>query len=118
LKYREVVESDQLETLFGLFQKLIASKSNDPEGVYLLQSMVEFVPREALAPYISNIFALLFQHLTSSKTTKYVKSLLVFFSLFTIRYGVKLAIHLQRNVNQYLSCVVHEPYQLISLPDD
>ena len=104
---QQVVESGKLEALLGIFQKLVASKSNDHEGFYLLQSMVEFLPREALVPFISKIFVLLFQRLTSSKTTKYIKSLLVFFSLFAIRYGVKLAINL-RKVNQ---CLVSEPYQ-------
>lgn len=76
-----------MEALLGIFQKLVASKSNDHEGFYLLQSMIEFLPKEALQPFMNKLFVLLFQRLHSSKTTKYVKSLLVFFFLFAIQYG-------------------------------
>jgi exportin-2 (importin alpha re-exporter) len=84
---RQVVASQKLEALLGIFQKLVASKSNDHEGFYLLQSMIEYLPKEALTPFLSKLFVLLFQRLSSSKTTKYVKSTIVFFSLFAIRYS-------------------------------
>jgi exportin-2 (importin alpha re-exporter) len=84
---RQVVASQKLEALLGIFQKLVASKSNDHEGFYLLQSMIEYLPKEALTPFLSKLFVLLFQRLSSSKTTKYVKSIIVFFSLFAIRYS-------------------------------
>ena len=51
-----VVESGKLEALLGIIQKRIASKSDDHQGFYLLQSMIEFLPREALVPFISKIF--------------------------------------------------------------
>lgn len=84
---RQVVASAKLEALLGIFQKLVASKSNDHEGFYLLQTMLEFFPKEALSQFFHRLFVLLFQRLSSSKTTKYVKCLLVFFSLFAIRYS-------------------------------
>jgi len=79
--------SQQISGLLGVFQKLIASKTNDHEGFYLLQSMVEHMPPDSLAQYMKQVFIVLFQRLTSSKTTKYVKSLLVFFFVFTIKNG-------------------------------
>jgi len=71
--------------LLGIFQKLIASKNNDHEGFYLLQSMIENMPAESLSNYLKQVFFLLFQRLSSSKTTKYIKSLLVFFFVFVIK---------------------------------
>jgi len=67
----------------------VASKSNDHQGFYLLQSLMEFSDDKSLAPYMKQIFVLLFQRLTSSKTTKFIKSLLVFFSLFAYKYGAQ-----------------------------
>merc|ERR1712203_784897 len=81
----QVVE--HISGLLGIFQKLIASKNNDHEGFYLLQSMIENMPAESLANYLKQVFFLLFQRLSSSKTTKYVKSLLVFFFVFAIKNG-------------------------------
>ena len=39
-----------------------------------------------MSQYTKSIFMLLFQRLTSSKTTKFVKSFLVFLFLYTIKY--------------------------------
>ena len=61
--------------------------ANDHEGFNLLQAMVEFMPKDVMNQYIKQIFTLLFQRLTSSKTTKFVKSFLVFIFLFTCQYG-------------------------------
>jgi len=73
--------------LLGVFQKLIASKNNDHEGFYLLQTMIEHLPAEAFSANLKQVFIVLFQRLTSSKTTKYVKGLLVFFFVFVIKNG-------------------------------
>lgn len=43
--------------------------------------------REALAPYHKQIFILLFQRLSSSKTTKYVIGLIVFFNLYAVKFS-------------------------------
>jgi len=83
----DITKDDRILALLGVFQKLIASKANDHEGFYLLGSLVEFVEAPALASQLKNVFIILFQRLQSSKTTKYVKGLLVFFSLFAGKYG-------------------------------
>ena len=83
----DVVTEDKLSALLGVFQKLIASKTNDHEGFYLISSLVENLEPSVLASQLKGIFTLLFQRLTSSKTTKYIKGLLVFFSLFAGKYG-------------------------------
>ena len=83
----QIIQAGKVQGLLGVFQKLIASKTNDHEGFYLLQSMVESMPRDALDQYIKGIFQLLFGRLTSSKTTKFVKSFLVFIFMYTCHYG-------------------------------
>ena len=86
--------------LLGVFQKLIASKNNDHEGFYLLQSMVEHLPADALTQYLKQVFTILFQRLMSSKTTKYVKSLLVFFFVFVIKNGGSALIQMIEGIQQ------------------
>ncbi|XP_078362373.1 exportin-2-like isoform X2 [Oculina patagonica] len=82
-----IIESKKEMGLLGVFQKLIASKSNDHEGFYLLGSMVEHFEPSALSKHIQSVFILLFQRLQSSKTTKFVKGLLVFLCLYAAKYG-------------------------------
>nr|XP_061813737.1 exportin-2-like isoform X2 [Nerophis lumbriciformis] len=79
--------ADKIPGLLGVFQKLIASKANDHQGFYLLNSIIEYMPPESLTQYTKHIFILLFQRLQSSKTTKFIKSFLVFVNLYCVKYG-------------------------------
>uniref|UniRef100_A0A023GFX0 Exportin-2 n=1 Tax=Amblyomma triste TaxID=251400 RepID=A0A023GFX0_AMBTT len=83
----QIMAADRLMGLLGVFQKLIASKTNDHEGFYIVQSILEHMSADAVSQYIKQIFLLLFQRLQSSKTTKFVRGLLVFFCLYVHRYG-------------------------------
>ena len=84
---QQVVATSKLDALLGIFQKLVASKSNDHEGFYLLQSMIEHLPDQAVTSYAKGIYQVLFTRLTSSKTTKFVKGFLVFSFLYISKYG-------------------------------
>uniref|UniRef100_A0A8C9XK83 Exportin-2 n=1 Tax=Sander lucioperca TaxID=283035 RepID=A0A8C9XK83_SANLU len=79
--------ADKIPGLLGVFQKLIASKANDHQGFYLLNSIIEDMPPESITQYRKQIFILLFQRLQSSKTTKFIKSFLVFINLYCVKYG-------------------------------
>ncbi|KAI3370106.1 hypothetical protein L3Q82_024906, partial [Scortum barcoo] len=79
--------ADKIPGLLGVFQKLIASKANDHQGFYLLNSIIEHMPPESITQYRKQIFILLFQRLQSSKTTKFLKSFLVFVNLYCVKYG-------------------------------
>lgn len=104
----DVTKDNQLTALLGVFQKLIASKLNDHEGFYLLGSLVERLDSSVLAPHIKDIFILLFQRLQSSKTTKYVKSLLVLFSLFAGKYGGSALVQMVESIQPKLFVMVLE----------
>lgn len=44
-----------VQAVLGTFQKLVASKAHDHEGLKLLQSVIEFVPETALATYLPEV---------------------------------------------------------------
>ncbi|XP_074642803.1 exportin-2-like [Tubulanus polymorphus] len=81
------IPADKVSGLLGVFQKLLASKSNDHEGFYLINAMIEHLPQNIMGQYLKQVFILLFKRLMGSKTTKFVKSLIVFFCLYSITYG-------------------------------
>lgn len=83
----QIQAQGKLMGVLGVFQKMIASKSNDHEGFYLLQSLIMYYPRADLQQSMAQIFTLLFQRLTSTKTTKYIKSLIVFFNFYAAKIG-------------------------------
>ncbi|XP_026476841.1 exportin-2 [Ctenocephalides felis] len=78
-------QQQKLNGLLGVFQKMIASKVNDHEGFYLLQNLLIYYPMASLEPTLKQVFLLLFQRLSSTKTTKFVRGLIVWFSLFCAR---------------------------------
>ncbi|XP_062512936.1 exportin-2-like [Corticium candelabrum] len=103
-----VAESDKLMPLLGVFQKLIASKNNDHEGFYILSSLVEHLPIATLAGQLKSVFVILFQRLQNSKTTKYVKGLLVFFCLFAGKHGGNALVTLIEDIQPKLFGMVIE----------
>ncbi|XP_054706218.1 exportin-2-like [Uloborus diversus] len=105
---QQIVVSQKLSAVLGVFQKLIASKTNDHEGFYILHRLVENVPPETLNEFLKHIFVLLFHRLQSSKTTKYIKCLLVFFFLFSYKYGPQNLISLIDGIQPKMFAMVIE----------
>lgn len=92
----DIITNSQLNPLLGVFQKLLASRATDHEAFYLLSTMSEYMPWEAICESMKQVFVLLFQRLQTSKTTKYVKGFIVFVSLFA---GKKSAEDLQKLID-------------------
>ncbi|XP_045455694.1 exportin-2 [Melitaea cinxia] len=84
---RLVLGSGKLNAMLGVFQKLIASKTNDHEGFYLIQTMLFKFGQSVMQQYTKQIMTLLFQRLSSSKTTKYVKGLIAFLGFYATQFG-------------------------------
>ena len=103
-----IISGDKLSAVLGVFQKLIASKTNDHEGFYLIETLIESIKQVDLAPFIKNIFVILFQRLQSSKTVKYVKGLLVFFSLYAGKFGGVALVELVDSIQPKLFGMVVE----------
>jgi len=94
--------------VLGVFQRLIASKSNDHYAFYILNSLTEHLPSNIFSEYIKQILFLLFQRLNSSKTTKLVKNMLVFLSLYSYKYGPEGLFQLIDNLQPGMSSMVLE----------
>eukprot|EP00898_Chlorokybus_atmophyticus_P002722 jgi/Chlat1/3450/Chrsp23S03829 len=84
---QEVVARNQLQAILGVFQRLIGMKSHDHEGFYIVNAVVEKLPPATLAPYLPNVWSLLFNRLQTIKTPKYVRGLAVFLALFISVHG-------------------------------
>ncbi|BFF94387.1 exportin-2 [Drosophila madeirensis] len=75
----------KLNGILGIFQKMIASKANDHEGFYLLQNLLSYYPAAEMQSSMRQIFGLLFQRLSLSKTPKYISGIIVFFCFYVIK---------------------------------
>jgi exportin-2 (importin alpha re-exporter) len=85
-----VVAGNHLVSILGIFQnKFNKSKVHDHEGFYLLESIVENLAIADFEKFLPQIFQEIFGRLgqEKTKTLKYVKSFLVFLSLFIGKHG-------------------------------
>jgi CAS/CSE protein, C-terminus len=57
------VVGGHLESILGVFQKLLASKAHDHEGFAILNTLLEYLPLETLSKYLPTIWGLLFNRL-------------------------------------------------------
>ena len=73
--------------VLGVFQRLIASKAYEVYGFELLEDIMLTINLDKLRPYMKQIAVLLLQRLKTSKTERYVKRLVVFLNLLTLKYG-------------------------------
>eukprot|EP00894_Picocystis_sp_ML_P003591 jgi/Pico_ML_1/54108/g4531.t1 len=85
----EIVQSSKLEGVLGVFQKLIASRSHDHEGFFILNTLVEFLPLNSFSKYLQTIWSLLCQRLMASRTAKYARSFVVFCCMFICKHGTE-----------------------------
>lgn len=84
---KEIVANQLLEPILGIFQKLIASKTHDHEGFYVLESIVEHMSPSDFASYMKAILTIIFTRLQKDKTLKFIKSFIVFIALFIGKHG-------------------------------
>jgi exportin-2 (importin alpha re-exporter) len=107
---QQIAQLGKTEALLGVFQKLIASRSNDHNGFYVLQTMTEHFPPDVMKQYSKSIFMLMFQRLTSSKTTKFVKNFLVYICLYAIKFGGADAVETVDSVQVWHNCTLRTSF--------
>lgn len=105
---QQIVAAGKLNAVLGVFQKLMASKTNDHEGFYILHRMIENIPLETLNEYLKSIFLVLFHRLQHTKTTKFIKCLVVFFFLFSYKYSPQALISLVDSIQTKMFGMVIE----------
>jgi exportin-2 (importin alpha re-exporter) len=71
--FSTIIQQGQLPAFLGIFQKLVASKANDHHGMNFCKAIFEYVPTDALAPFIKNLFVIMMTRLFQSKTPKFTK---------------------------------------------
>ncbi|KAM7511883.1 hypothetical protein LguiB_010758 [Lonicera macranthoides] len=92
----ELNREGRLTHVLGIFNKLVSSPSTDEQGFYVLNTVIENLGYDVIGPYMSHVWASLFTRLQNSRTVKFVKSLLIFMSLFLVKHGPQ---HLVDSVN-------------------
>ncbi|KAK4789380.1 hypothetical protein SAY86_020699 [Trapa natans] len=83
----ELNREGRLSHVLGIFNRLIALPSTEEQGFYVLNTVIESLEYSVIANYMSHIWHALFTRLHKKQTVKFVKSLLIFMSLFLVKHG-------------------------------
>ncbi|KAL2612267.1 hypothetical protein R1flu_023959 [Riccia fluitans] len=87
---QEFSQASQLNPVLGVFEKLVASRSTDHQGFYILNTVIENLSYQTFAQYVPQIWGILFTRLQRERTVKFIKSLIIFMSLFAVKHGHSL----------------------------
>jgi exportin-2 (importin alpha re-exporter) len=83
----EIVKPNNMEIVVNIIRLLIYQRKQDHNGFAILDVILMHVPLDVVSNYLPRIFSVLFTRLDQKKTTKYVRCLILFLSLFVIRHG-------------------------------
>ncbi|GMM54242.1 importin-alpha export receptor [Maudiozyma humilis] len=105
-----------LVPVLGVFQRLIASKAYEVHGFDLLEAIILHIDMTRLQPYLKQIAVLLLQRLQNSKTERYVKKLVVFFSLVSLKLGGDFTVQFVDTVQDGIFPQIWNSFILPTLP--
>lgn len=83
----ELNNEGRLTQILGIFDRLVAVASTENLGFYVLNTVVENLSYDVIAPHIKNIWLVLFNRLQNKRTVKLVNSLIIFMSLVLVKHG-------------------------------
>ncbi|XP_057468297.1 exportin-2-like [Actinidia eriantha] len=111
----ELNQEGRLTQVLGIFNKLVTSPSTDEQGFYVLNTVVENLGYDVIAPHMVHIWAALFMRLQNSKTVKFVKSFLIFMSLFLVKHGSQNLVDSMNTVQPNIFLVILEQFWIPNL---
>lgn len=82
---QNIVAKNQVEPMLGIFQKLVSSKANEIYSFELIESIITYVPLEALQPYFVTILQLMLTRLSNMKTEVFQQRFVAFYHFISAR---------------------------------
>lgn len=104
----EIAQEGKLREVLGIFNMLVSSPSTDEQGFYVLNTIVESLEYGVIAPFVPHIWGVLFTRLQNKRTVKFVKSLLIFMSLFLVKHGPENLVNTMNAVQSGIILVILE----------
>lgn len=86
----------KLSKVLEIFGRLIQSPGTDEQGFYVLNTLTDNLGYDVIGTYMSHIWAAIFERLQKYRAVRFVKSMLIFMSLFVVKYG---ATNLESSMN-------------------
>ncbi|CAN0889573.1 CAS [Linum grandiflorum] len=106
----ELNQEGQLKQVIVIFERLISSSSTEEQGFHLLNTVIENLEFAVIYPYMGRIWLSLFNRLQKKETAKFVKSLVIFMSLFLIKHGHGNLINTMNEVQANIFVMILEKF--------
>lgn len=88
----ELNNEGRLGQVLGIFNSLVTSPRTEDLGFYVLNTVVENLRYEMIAPFVGHIWSALFTRLQNKRTVKFVNSLVIFMSLVLVKHGPSILV--------------------------
>ncbi|KAJ9171521.1 hypothetical protein P3X46_014879 [Hevea brasiliensis] len=111
----ELNQEGRLSQVLGIFNRLVSSPSTDEQGFYVLNTVIENLDYGVIAPYMVHIWNALFTRLQNKRTVKFVKSLLIFMSLFLVKHSSANLVDTMNAVQPNIFMVILEQFWIPNL---
>ncbi|KAL8139815.1 hypothetical protein V2J09_005836 [Rumex salicifolius] len=85
----ELHRGGKLTQVLGIFDKLVVSPSTEDQGFFVLNTIVENLGYDVIAPHMHQIWLRLFNRLQNNKTMKFVRCFVILMSLIVVKHGWK-----------------------------
>ncbi|KAJ6729602.1 EXPORTIN-2 [Salix viminalis] len=108
-------QEERLAQVLGIFNRLVSVPSTDEQGFFVLNTVIENLDYGAISPYVGHIWNALFTRLQSKRTVKYIKSLLIFMSLFLVKHGFANLVNSMNSVQAGIFSVILEQFWIPNL---
>ncbi|KAF3328821.1 exportin-2 [Carex littledalei] len=106
----ELNREGRLGQVLGIFSQLISVNSTEELGFFVLNTVVENLSYEIISPYVGNIWGALFGRLQSRRVYKFVSPLVIFMSLFLIKYGPAVLVDSINSIQQGLFLMILQQF--------
>ncbi|KAF8393914.1 hypothetical protein HHK36_020115 [Tetracentron sinense] len=111
----ELNREGRLSQVLGIFNRLVSVSSTDEQGFYVLNTVIENLGYDVIAPFMGHIWAALFTRLQNSRTVKFLKSLLIYMSLFLVKHGSTTLVDSMNAVQPNIFIVILEQFWIPNL---
>jgi exportin-2 (importin alpha re-exporter) len=82
---QRITQEKLLEPILGIFQKLVSVKKHESLAFDLIESIITYIPLDALQPYFVTILTLMLTRLSNTKTENFQQRFIAFYHFISAR---------------------------------
>ncbi|KAM7274872.1 hypothetical protein ACFE04_016738 [Oxalis oulophora] len=111
----DLSQEGKLSEVLGIFNMLVRTRSTVDQGFYVLNTVIENLDYNVINPYIPHIWNALFTCLQNNSSPRFIKSFIIFMSLFLVKHGSSNLVETMNAVQPSIFLVILEQFWIPNL---